>query len=202
MEIGVELLYVIVERAREVENRVHNDRFAEVDFVQEAIVKAEAVSVGVAGQFQYLGSGGVPPSGVDIDNGVANSVVFVHKNIFRHTLGIGDYITGRSASRVVGICLPHAKPRNGNGIIGIFTLDITLYIIGIANSSADLEHVRVGPESVEIVPASVIPIRIVVPGQSAAWAGDSIVGLGIDTKPQDQNEQCKGERFFHGCCCI
>ena len=120
--------------------------------------------VGVAWQFQYLGSGGVPPSGVDIDNGVANSVVFVNKNIFRHTLGIGDYITGRSASRVVGICLPHAKPRNGNGMIGTFTFDITLYIIGITNSSADLEHVRVGPESVEIVPASVIPIRIVVPG--------------------------------------
>ena len=128
VEIGVELLYVIVERSREVENRVHNDRFAEVDFVQEAIVKAEAVSVGVAWQFQYLGSGGVPPSGVDIDNGVANSVVFVHKNIFRHTLGIGDYIAGRFASRVVGICLPHAKPRNGNGMIGIFTFDVTLKI--------------------------------------------------------------------------
>ena len=128
MEIGVELLYVIVDRAREVENRVHNDRFAEVDFVQEAIVKAEAVSVGVAWQFQYLGSGGVPPSGVDIDNGVVNSVVFVHKNIFRHTLGIGDYIAGRSASRVVGICLPHAKPCNGNGMIGIFCFDITFKI--------------------------------------------------------------------------
>jgi hypothetical protein len=128
VDVCVELQYVIVERSREVENRIHNDRFAEVDFVQEAIVKAEAVSVGVAWQFQYLGSGGVPPSGVDIDNGVANSVVFVHKNIFRHTLGIGDYIAGRSASRVVGICLPHAKPRNGNGMIGIFTFDITLKI--------------------------------------------------------------------------
>ena len=110
---------IIVERTGQIEMRIHDNGFAQMDLVQMAIMESVYGGIDMTRQFQHLGSGGVPTGRVYKMNTVVYAVIPNHIDIFGSTACIGNDAFGGLEFGVGRVANPHSEARNCNRIRGI-----------------------------------------------------------------------------------